>query len=51
MEQINHLIARKYSAALADEKGRRRTIAALQRLGFRWEDIRQALKEFELSDE
>lgn len=51
LEQINHLIARKYTAALADEKGRRRTIAALQRLGFRWEDIRQALKEFEFLDD
>lgn len=49
--QIGALVERKYLRALEDEKGRRRTIAALQRLGYRWEDIRRALKEYEFPEE
>ena len=45
--QIGALVERKYLRALDDERGRRRTVAALQRLGYRWEDIRRALKEYE----
>ena len=45
--QIGALVERKYLRALDDEWGRRRTVAALQRLGYRWEDIRRALKEYE----
>lgn len=43
--KIREIADRRYSAALGDEKGRRRCIAALQRLGYRWDDIRTALKE------
>ncbi len=45
-QQLRELLARKYARNLQDEKGRRRTVAALQRLGYRWEDIRRALEEF-----
>lgn len=45
-QQLRELLARKYARNLQDEKGRRRTVAALQRLGYRWEDIRRALEEY-----
>lgn len=47
VEQLVELIDRKYADKLDDEKGRRRTIAALQRLGYGWSDIKSALAEFE----
>ncbi len=43
VEKLLELIQRKYIRLLDDEKGRRRTVAALQRLGYRWDDIRTAL--------
>ena len=46
-EAIRRLIQRKYERRLGDEKGRRHTAAALQRLGYRWEEIRSALREFD----
>lgn len=47
VEQLVELIERKYSNKLDDEKDRRRTIAALQRLGYGWGDIKSALAEFD----
>ena len=47
VEQLVELIERKYADKLDDEKGRRRTVAALQRLGYSWGDIKSALAEFE----
>lgn len=47
VEQLVELIERKYADKLDDEKGRRRTVAALQRLGYSWSDIKSALAEFE----
>lgn len=47
---IKQIIERKYARCLDDEKGRRRTVAALQRMGYRWDDIRSALREF-IADE
>ncbi len=47
VEQLVELIERKYADKLDDEKGRRRTVAALQRLGYGWSDIKSALAEFE----
>ena len=46
-EAIRRLIQRKYERRLGDEQGRRQTAAALQRLGYRWEEIRSALREFD----
>ncbi len=43
VEKILELIQKKYIRTLDDEKGRRRSIAALQRLGYRWDDIRTAI--------
>lgn len=45
-EAIEELVERKYARYLGDEKGRRRTVAALQRLGYRFEDIRGVLREY-----
>lgn len=43
-EALCALIERKYARRLGDEKGVRQTVAALQRLGYGWEDIRAALR-------
>ena len=48
VEKIKEIIAKKYERFLGDEKGRRRTVNALQRLGYRYEEIRLALKEYDL---
>ncbi len=45
-EAIREVIAKKYQRCLGDEKGRRRTAAALQRLGYPWNEIRSALRKF-----
>ncbi len=45
-KQIYDLVERKYEKYLCDEKGKRKTIAALQRLGYKWDDIRHVLNEF-----
>ena len=50
-ESIINLVERKYSHKLADEKGRRQVIAALQRRGFSYSDIKSALGEIDVSDE
>lgn len=47
VEQITELIEKKYADKLDDEKSRRRTVAALQRLGYSWSDIKEALSAFE----
>ena len=47
VEQLTEIIEKKYADKLDDEKGRRRTVAALQRLGYSWSDIKSALAEFE----
>lgn len=51
MRKIREIVERKYARALSEEKGRRRTAAALQRLGYRWEDIRAVLHEMTDEDE
>ena len=45
-QQIIDIIERRYPH-IEDEKIRRRAVAALQRLGYGWEDIRSALDSFE----
>lgn len=47
VEQISQLIEQKYAGRLGDEKGMRRTIAAFQRMGYSWSDIRSALAQWE----
>ena len=45
---IRSLLQGKFAGKYGDEKGRRRTVAALQRMGYRWDNIRTVLDE--LSD-
>lgn len=44
--EICALIEKKYVNKISDEKGLRRTVAALQRAGFRWSDIKSALSRY-----
>lgn len=44
-EQIQAVIERKYPK-IGDEKIRRRAVAALQRLGYGWEDIKAVIESF-----
>lgn len=49
--RIIDLLNSKYSRYLSDEKGIRKTVASLQRLGYRWSDINSALRRMELETE
>lgn len=46
-ERIKRFIEKKYPRGIAEEKDRRRAVAALQRNGFRWDDIKEALLSFD----
>ena len=48
-DQIRQVIDKKYRN-LSDEKIKRRAVAALQRLGYRWDDIRSVLEEYSEED-
>lgn len=48
-EQILAVINKKYKN-ISDEKVKRRAVAALQRLGYGWEDIKSALDAHDLSE-
>jgi regulatory protein len=45
VEKIREIIERKYPAAREDEKVRRRAIAALQRYGYKLDDIFAVINE------
>lgn len=49
--RIIDLINTKYSRCLYDEKGMKRMIASLQRLGYKWSDINSALRQIEIETE
>ena len=48
---IIDLLNTKYSRSLSDETGIKRTVASLQRLGYRWSDISAALRRIETETE
>ena len=50
-ESIIDVIEKKYSGCLSDEKGRRRMIAGLMRLGFSFSDIKSALADYDLPED
>ncbi|MDD2954842.1 MAG: regulatory protein RecX [Oscillospiraceae bacterium] len=50
-QKLCALIDRKYLRFLDDPKGRNKTIQALQRLGYAYEDIRRALQYYDHSEE
>ena len=47
---LRDLVERRYARQLSDEKDIRRTVAALGRLGYRYDEIRSVLRDY-LSDE
>ena len=49
-ENIRSIIEKKYRD-IRDEKVRRRAVAALQRLGYGWEDIKAVLETYDTQDE
>ncbi len=49
--RIIDLLNTKYSRKISDEKGIKRTYAALQRLGYRWSDIKSAFRRLEIETE
>ncbi len=49
--RIIDLLNTKYARSLYDEKGIKRTVAALQRLGYSWSDISSALRQVEAETE
>lgn len=42
--RAKNFIEKKYPRGIADEKIRRRAVSALQRNGYRWDDIKEALR-------
>ena len=46
VEKIKEIIEKKYLRCLQDENGYRRAVNGMQRLGYRSEDIKQALSCF-----
>ena len=49
--RIIDLLDKKYHRYLNDEKGVKKTVAALQRLGYRWSDINSALRQYQIETE
>ena len=49
--RIIDLLNTKYSRKISDEKGVRRTVAALQRIGYRWSDINSAFRRLKIETE
>ena len=49
--RIIDLLKTKYSRKISDEKGIKRTVASLQRLGYRWSDISAAFRRLEIETE
>ena len=45
-EHIIAIIEKKYRNALADEKGKKRAISALQRMGYGWSDIKCVINDY-----
>ena len=49
--RIIDLLNTKYSRKISDEKGVKRTVASLQRLGYKWSDINTAFRRLEIETE
>lgn len=45
-ENIRALVEKKYARYLNDEKGVKKTVSALQRMGYGWSDINDVIKEY-----
>ncbi len=51
ISRIIDLLNTKYSRKITDEKGIKRTVASLQRLGYKWSDINAAFRRLEIETE
>ena len=51
VEDIKAVIEKKYKNHINNEKGLKKTVAGLQRLGYNWSDIKSALNEFDTGEE
>jgi regulatory protein len=49
-ERIIRFIQKRYPRGISEEKDRRRALAALARNGFRWDEIREALRDYDEED-
>jgi regulatory protein len=49
-ERIIRFVQKKYPRGISEEKDRRRALAALARNGFRWDEIREALRDYDEED-
>lgn len=49
--RIIDLLNTKYSRKISDEKGVKRTVVSLQRLGYKWSDINTAFRRLEIETE
>lgn len=49
-EHIAIILDKKYKSVLNTEKGRRRAVSALQRMGYSWGDINAVLSEYDTED-
>lgn len=45
-EHIRIILEKKYYKSLSDEKGKRRAVAALSRMGYDWSDINSVISEY-----
>lgn len=45
-EKITALLTSRYTGKLLDRESRRKAAASLQRMGFRWEDIRRVMQQY-----
>lgn len=50
-EQIVSVIEKKYLHSLGDERGKKRTINGLRSMGYRWDDIKEAIRIIEEYDD
>lgn len=50
-EQVRELLEGKYRNKLYDEQSRKRTVSALQRMGYSWYDIKPVIDEYIIEDE
>lgn len=46
-QQIRNILEKKYRNFTTDDKYKRRAVAGLQRKGFRWDDIKSVMNEYE----
>ncbi len=49
--RIIELLQTKYSRSISDDKGIKKTVASLQRLGYKWSDINSAFRQIEVESE